>query len=869
MEQPTYKGSPEAISQLHAVLNSINAEIFSIDKHSNYTSFNRLYQEAVKARSGIELKIGTPFQWDDHHNSGTILQLQTLFKSVTASGRPESVPGITGYPIIEGMEVTGVTFFCQENTQPQSAEKELAEKTQLLNSVLQHLPVIIYKSDRSGIIQFAKGAGLAGLGLKDDEMVGTNGWEAFPETRRYAQAAFNGGMAQFLHSFKYNEKQLHYHNIILRDPTDDDSIFGLSLDVTSLKMAEEESEEKTRMLNGVLYNLPVIIYRIDDTGGFLQSIGAGLKALGLNDNEVVGHSAFELFPTAKEQVELALAGRIGEFVAYLETNGKDLWFHNTVFPDPDHAGGVLGFALDITQQKQAEAQLKNAQVELEKTIDLLDTSQELSKTGGWEYDPAANSFYWTKHFFLIRAGDRNLDSLADGASFYEDEEAINEKVKIALERHEPFDMEVRPRNSDRWLRTIGIPIVKDGKVVKLRGALMDITERKNSEAELLRAKQAAETAAQAKQQFLSNMSHEIRTPMNAVIGMTHLLLQEEHLPEQEENLKILKFSGENLLTLINDVLDYSKIESGKIVFEQIDFNLKELVNNIKRGHTPNAEEKGVTLKVKTDSELPDIIVGDPVRLSQILNNLVSNALKFTHTGLVVLDLSLLKEADDSAVISFMVTDTGIGIAPELKEHIFESFTQASADTTRKFGGTGLGLAITKRLLELQGSSIEVESTVGRGSSFSFNLTFKKSIKRPDFSYGGPVASFHPLPGFRVLLAEDNEVNIIVASKFMKKWGLEIDVAKTGNEAVEKVQNQHYDLVLMDLQMPGMDGYTASRTIRSLPEDRFKQLPIIALTASALAEIPKKVLDSGMNDYVIKPFNPIELYSKIVQYLQGV
>lgn len=640
-------------------------------------------------------------------------------------------------------------------------------------------------------------------------------------------------------------------------------------DISERIQLEKEYEEKTRLLHGVLENLPVIIYEINEKGIFTRSIGSGLRVMGLADNELVGRDAFEQFPMAAEHLNRALSGESGLFITTIEFDGRKLIYENHIFPNPDEIGSIIGFALDITQQSGAENELKNAQEELKRTVSLLDTSQKINKTGGWELDINTGSVFRTKYLKLLSEIPDETTTVAKAVSFYMDEDAatVKQAVSDAIAFQKPYDLELRTKTSGKWVRSIGIPIIEDNKTVKLMGAVSDISERKLAEIELLKAKKKAEEAAQAKQQFLSNMSHEIRTPMNAVIGMTHLLLQENPKPDQVDNLKILKFSSENLLSLINDILDYSKIESGKIDFEQIDFNLAELVNNIKLGQSTQAEEKGISLSVNVSSSIPEVVKGDPVRLTQILNNLISNSIKFTREGFVRVDLSPVKSTHSSLEINFAVTDTGIGIDPALKDYIFESFTQASADTTRKFGGTGLGLAITKKLIDLQGGDIHVDSAVGKGSTFSFDLVFRKGIKKSGLLYKGPIQEFASLAGYKVLLVEDNDINVKVASKFMQKWGLEVDYALTGKEAVEKVMANQYHLVLMDLQMPEMDGYTACKFIRDMPDKRTRQLPIVALTASVLAEISKRVIDSGMNDYISKPFNPVELYTKITRYLR--
>jgi signal transduction histidine kinase/ActR/RegA family two-component response regulator len=393
-----------------------------------------------------------------------------------------------------------------------------------------------------------------------------------------------------------------------------------------------------------------------------------------------------------------------------------------------------------------------------------------------------------------------------------------------------------------------------------------IAKAKELEIELIHAKDVAEKAAMAKSQFLSVMSHEIRTPMNAVIGFTHLLLQQDPKPSQMEFLRLLKFSAENLLVLINDILDFSKIEAGKLEFENVDFNLKDLISNIRLSLLQKANEKNIQLKLMIDQDLPDAVIGDPVRLGQILTNLVTNAIKFTETGKVTILATLSSTDKDNTVIDFEVTDTGIGIPKDKQTDIFNSFTQASSDTTRKYGGTGLGLTITRRLLQLLESDIYVDSEVGKGSKFYFSLSFKNSvIKLKSSLYTDENIKQKSLQGTRILIAEDNQINVILARQFMKQWHIDCDVAENGEIALLLVQTNDYDMILMDLQMPEMDGYQTTEAIRNLPDAKYQKLPIIALTASAMLDIKDRAFTVGMNDYISKPFNPNELYKKIASY----
>ncbi|MEO1050298.1 MAG: ATP-binding protein [Bacteroidota bacterium] len=379
---------------------------------------------------------------------------------------------------------------------------------------------------------------------------------------------------------------------------------------------------------------------------------------------------------------------------------------------------------------------------------------------------------------------------------------------------------------------------------------------------LKKAKIKAEQASIAKSEFLSTMSHEIRTPMNAVVGITNLLLRENPRSDQLENLNVLNFSAKNLMSLINDILDYNKIEAGKISFEKTDFRTSELISNIAKGLEPQALEKGITLSYEIDDQIPEGLSGDPTRLGQVLNNLTHNAIKFTNEGGVKVNLTLVWKNEAEAAIQFMVEDTGIGIDQDQLNDIFDRFKQANSSITRQYGGTGLGLAISQRLLKLQGVNIEVDSTPGVGSKFYFTQRFAMSNEEMSDSEEVAINTKQKqLKGMKLLLVEDNPINTIVAGKFLDGWGIDRDTAENGEEAVAKILSEDYDLVLMDLQMPVMDGYTAVKKLRSMGIT----VPILALTASTLDDIPKKVCDSGMDDLILKPFDPEEMYEKLLKY----
>ena len=384
---------------------------------------------------------------------------------------------------------------------------------------------------------------------------------------------------------------------------------------------------------------------------------------------------------------------------------------------------------------------------------------------------------------------------------------------------------------------------------------------------IILARQKAEEAAQSKQLFMSTMSHEIRTPLNEVIGITNLLLQGNPREDQIDYIKALKFSGNHLLTLVNDVLDYNKMESGKIVFEQTQFNLSDFLDEIMRSYSFRSKAKNLSFDIKKANNLPVEVIGDPIRLNQILSNLLSNALKFTNYGSIQVFVKELSRADNQTKLEFTVTDTGIGIPHDKHSLIFDSFTQASTDTTRHFGGTGLGLAICKKLIELQGGTITIESEPDKGSTFRFVLSFGISEKGSQSQNTEVTESFTGLEGKNILVAEDNKINFFVANKFLTGWGISVTHAENGQIALDLLEKQDFDLILMDLHMPVLDGIEATRIIRKSDNQKIKDIPIVALTAAIMSESHDKIEDLKINDYVLKPFKPHDLFERILKHVR--
>ncbi|TRX10816.1 response regulator [Flavobacterium gawalongense] len=514
---------------------------------------------------------------------------------------------------------------------------------------------------------------------------------------------------------------------------------------------------------------------------------------------------------------------------------------------------------------------KKTELALNINANRLYEAQKLAKIGSWEINLNDGGVFFSEEVFNIFEIDKNSIPST----------ALIKSCLINSDDIELFENNLNyVKNSNSEVQFSHSLLCKNGTIkyinefikclndehnvpFKILGTIQDISEQKRIEKELINAKDIAEQSVRVKEQFLTNMSHEIRTPMNGIIGFARILEGTNLDSNQKQSVEAIKRASKNLLVIINDILDFSKIDADKMTFEDVNFSLSKNINSVIELLSPISKEKKIKLLCEIDSQINDFLIGDPTRLSQILINLVGNALKFTEKGYVELIVTQEKESEFDTFIRFTIIDTGIGIPENKIDSIFESFNQASNETTRKFGGTGLGLTITRKLIELQGGIITVESEVSKGSEFSFLIQYKKAQKGivEPIKVKKEELSSNFLKDIKILLVEDNELNQLLAIKVFAKWEKEIDIADNGKIAIEKIEKNDYDIILMDIQMPEMDGNEVTKYIRTNMGYK-SNIPIIALTAHATLVEEKRSLESGMNDYLSKPFDFNVLLEKL-------
>lgn len=752
--------------------------------------------------------------------------------------------------------------------------------------IVESLNDMIYELDEQGHFKYANATMENILGYSKDELKALPYWKLVKQDEQQELIRFYRDQRNNCIRDTYNEftivtkqgEELTVGQNVRMEFTGNSltAVRAVARDLSKILELQSQLDEQSKLLSSILNTMGEAVLVTDAEGKLIGSNDAAAQIFKTDTNDLslarwaqhhgICHTdQTTLVDWQDLPVTRSLKGEhVDHFEAFIKNKDTGEGLYVTINSRPllsteNDIKGVVLVATDATAKKVAELELRKNEAKFRAMSDASPLGVFVtSKTGHCEY---------TNEVYSRITGLSAEEAAGDGwtSGLHPDD-----RPQVLSKWQEVLNSAAITENEQRFVRADGKVVWTSikvsgmklhGEVVGYIGTIEDITGRKEYEQELLDAKRLAEEASQVKEEFLSTMSHEIRTPLNAVIGITHLLLEDNPQPYQLENLNTLKFSAENLLALINDVLDYNKLEAGAIQLEEAEVDLRQLLNSIQRSFQPKAILKDVRISVDIDPAIPGVILGDPLRLSQIVNNLISNALKFTSNGSVSIAATLADEKRRDLLIRFTIKDTGIGIPEEKLQAIFERFSQAEKDTSRKYGGTGLGLSITKKLVEMWGGSIDVKSKVGKGSEFIFNLSFKRVKESLETEEKSLDATLNDLTGVHVLIVDDSYINQLVAAKFVTRWGATADKADNGLQAVEMIKAGRYDVVLMDLEMPGMDGIQTTEEIRKAGRSH-KKLPVIALTAASVAEAKAAISGSSISDLVQKPFNPDLLYQKI-------
>lgn len=723
-------------------------------------------------------------------------------------------------------------------------------------------------TDEEGLIRHANRKLAHFLGTSDEALLGRSIYSFIhpddADQARYVSSHATPGDQVDAYLNRWRHKEGSYRWMSWTGSFIDGLWYASGRDITDTLYWRERAEEEAKRSKHVLENISDAFISLDNKLQATYINQEAEKLLHSRRDQLVGAylPAFLeglSIPGLVDTVQDAFYNQ--KYTERSFQNVKDSkWIELRVYPETD---GLLLFIRDVTEKRQAAEKIRKANHQLRE-------AQQIAGIGVLEVDLNTQRLSFNAIFSLLMGytESASLSVRALMRSVHPDDlHLVQEAIRKALRYHETIQQDFRihrdiPGEGVRHLYAIFQQIPQADKQPRLRFVIQDITQRKENEMALVEARNHAVASQKAKERFLSVMSHEIRTPLNAIIGLTNLLLEEETRNENLESLRTLKFSADNLLNLINDVLDISKIEEGKLELESKPFDLQDLIENIGRSLSFKTDQRDIQLHWYYDPHLPKYFYGDASRLAQVLNNLVANAIKFTHEGAVrirVQGVHVLGQADPRIRIS--IADTGIGIPQDKVAGIFDNYYQAHDQSS--YGGTGLGLNISRKIVQLMGSDIEVQSQEGEGSTFWFDVDLEAVPQEQTSAPSAEQAPRTPLQGKNILLVEDNAANRLVARRYIERWGAHLSMAPTAQKGIQLIRKIDFDLILMDIHLPDGEGTELAQRWRS---QEHLQAPILAMTASAGSGLNKTAQDYGMNGVIRKPFEPERLLHTMLQHL---